>query len=51
MEVTREIGDKKNIERRYFVSSLNADAEKFAHTVRGHWWIENTLHYALDVAY
>jgi predicted transposase YbfD/YdcC len=36
---------------RLFVSSLPADAEKFAHTVRGHWGIENTLHYALDVAY
>jgi predicted transposase YbfD/YdcC len=51
VEATREIGGKKNTERRYFVSSLEADAEKFAHTVGGHWGIENTLQYALDVAY
>jgi predicted transposase YbfD/YdcC len=36
---------------RPFVSSLPSDAEKFAHTVRGYWGIENTLHYVLDVAY
>jgi predicted transposase YbfD/YdcC len=51
VEATRETGDKKNTERRYFVSSLNADEELFAQAVCGHWGIENTLHYALDVVY
>jgi predicted transposase YbfD/YdcC len=50
VESTRETGDKKETERRYFVSSLNADEELFAWAVRGHWGIENTLHYVLDVA-
>jgi predicted transposase YbfD/YdcC len=39
------------VERRLFVSSLPADAEQFARAVRGHWGIENSLHYVLDVAF
>ncbi|MGF1756530.1 ISAs1 family transposase [Photobacterium sagamiensis] len=34
---------------RYFISSAELDAEKFAHSVRGHWAIENSLHWVLDV--
>ncbi|MDR2659578.1 MAG: ISAs1 family transposase, partial [Spirochaetaceae bacterium] len=37
--------------RRLFVSSLPADAEQFAKSVRSHWRIENSLHYVLDVAF
>jgi predicted transposase YbfD/YdcC len=51
VEATRETGDKKNTERRYFVSSLEADEELFEQAARGHWGIENTFHYVLDVAY
>lgn len=50
-EETRTEKGKTSIERRYFVSSLAPDAERFAATVRGHWGIENTLHYVLDVDY
>ncbi|GHV35808.1 hypothetical protein AGMMS4952_27960 [Spirochaetia bacterium] len=51
VEETRQEGEKITIGRRYFVSSLEADAEQFAQTVRSHWGIENSLHYVLDVAF
>jgi len=47
----REEKDKVVCERRHFVSSLPANAEEFAKAVRGHWGIENSLHYVLDVAF
>ncbi|GHU52015.1 hypothetical protein FACS1894200_12490 [Spirochaetia bacterium] len=51
VEETRQEGKKITIGRRYFVSSFEADAEVFAHAVRSHWGIENSLHYVLDVAF
>jgi predicted transposase YbfD/YdcC len=33
------------------MSGLSADAEQFARAVRGHWGIENSLPYVLDVAF
>ncbi len=36
-------------ERRYFLSSLAPDAARLLVLVRGHWAIENKLHWALDV--
>ncbi len=42
-------GDIKTIERRYFINSIPAQAKRFAHAVRGHWGIENPLHWRLDV--
>jgi predicted transposase YbfD/YdcC len=50
-EETRQVKGKTTAERRYFVSSLEADAELFARAVRSHWGIENSLHYVLDVAF
>lgn len=37
-------------ERRFFISSLT-DIDKFAKSVRGHWGVENCLHWVLDVAF
>ena len=37
-------------ETRYFITSLT-DVKKFAEAVRGHWGIENSLHWVLDVAF
>ena len=48
---TREIGNKKSIEHRFFISSLAADAKKIASAVRAHWLIENALHWTLDVVF
>jgi predicted transposase YbfD/YdcC len=47
----RETPEKTSTECRYFVSSLEADPELFATTVRTHWGIENSLHYVLDVTF
>jgi predicted transposase YbfD/YdcC len=51
IEETREIGDKKSVERRFFISSLSANAKQMAETVRAHWLIENRLHWVLDVVF
>lgn len=50
VEATRTIGDQTAHETRYFISSLPADAAHLARIVRGHWTIENGLHWVLDVA-
>lgn len=42
---------KRTRESRYFVSSLAADPVRLAALVRGHWGIENHLHWVLDVAF
>ena len=36
---------------RYFISSLDAAAEKLLATVRAHWSIENSLHWSLDLTF
>lgn len=38
-------------ECRYFISSLGLGVKRFAAAVRGHWAIENTLHWCLDVTF
>ncbi|XBH01428.1 ISAs1 family transposase [Singulisphaera sp. Ch08] len=44
-------GTEKTSEVRYYISSLNVDAKRFAHAVRSHWGIENACHWSLDVTY
>ena len=52
LEATREVvGQGATVERRYFISSLAADAKQALRAVRGHWQIENSLHWVLDVAF
>lgn len=51
VESCREKGGVKSRERRYYISSKEADAEAFASAVRRHWGIENQLHWVLDVAF
>ena len=41
--------EKATIERRYFINSIEAKAKNFAKAVRGHWGVENPLHWRLDV--
>jgi len=45
------VGDKTTVERRYFLSSLKLDVETFARAVRGHWGVENKLHWVMDVCF
>ena len=51
VEAIREINGVASTERRYHISSLLADAERMGAVVRGHWGVENGLHWSLDVAY
>jgi predicted transposase YbfD/YdcC len=52
VEAYREvIGKEATIERRYFISSLEANAEQHLKAVRGHWAIENQLHWCLDIGF
>lgn len=51
VESTREINGEKSIETRYYISSIEANAEKFAVAVRSHWGVENKLHWVLDVVF
>ena len=48
---TSRHGDKETVDVRYFISSLRLGVRRFAHAVRGHWAIENTLHWCLDVTF
>jgi predicted transposase YbfD/YdcC len=48
---TSRQGDKEMVDVRYFISSLRLGVRRFADAVRGHWAIENTLHWCLDVTF
>lgn len=50
VESVRKVDGKTEVEIRYFISSLQGDAEQFGNSVRSHWGIENSLHWVLDVA-
>jgi len=51
VESLRDINGAVTREVRFFLSSLRADAKNFARAVRGHWAVENTLHWSLDVCF
>jgi predicted transposase YbfD/YdcC len=51
VEAVRDLHGKTSTERRYYLSSLELDAEKFARAVRSHWGVENQLHWVLDVVF
>lgn len=44
-------GDRCTFETCYFIMSIEIDAKLFAHAVRGHWGVENNLHWSLDVVF
>ncbi|MBK1722821.1 ISAs1 family transposase, partial [Thiocystis violacea] len=45
------IGEHHSLERRFFINSIPARAGRFAEAVRGHWGVENPLHWRLDVLF
>jgi len=54
VRVCRETTDqngKKTKEVRHFISSLPPQVERLASLIRGHWGIENRLHWSLDVTF
>jgi predicted transposase YbfD/YdcC len=48
---TREIKGKITEQKRYHLCSIEPNALKYAQAVRGHWAIENSLHWVLDVVF
>jgi predicted transposase YbfD/YdcC len=51
VEAVREVDGKTTTERRYYLSSLSLDVATFARAVRGHWGVENKLHWVMDVCF
>lgn len=48
---TREIDGVKSVSVRHYISSFDTNAEGFLEIIRGHWSIENQLHWMLDVVF
>ncbi|MGB8708455.1 MAG: ISAs1 family transposase [Methyloceanibacter sp.] len=42
---------KETVEVRYYISSLTLDVKRFARAARGHWGIENSCHWSLDMTF
>lgn len=52
VQAEREVNGVISRERRYYLCSGGiADVQEFAEAARGHWSIENNLHWVLDVAF
>jgi predicted transposase YbfD/YdcC len=51
VESEAEREGKLTRERRYYLSSARLDAAAVAQAVRGHWGIENRLHWVLDMVF
>lgn len=51
IDCERRVGENVSQEKRYYISSLPADATLILHAARTHWCIENQLHWVLDVAF
>jgi predicted transposase YbfD/YdcC len=51
VQAVREVDGKTTTERRYYLSSLSLDVATFARAVRGHWGVENKLHWVMDVCF
>jgi len=42
---------KVSVNNRYFISSLKTNAKKLGEFIRGHWAVENCLHWVLDMTF
>jgi predicted transposase YbfD/YdcC len=51
IEAQRASHGQVSMERRYYLGSRRADAATLGPVVRGHWGIENQLHWSLDVTF
>jgi predicted transposase YbfD/YdcC len=51
--VTRErrVGDQVSLEQQYYMSSVALHGAQWEEVIRGHWSIENNLHWVLDVVF
>ncbi len=46
-----EANGKETIDTRFYICSIRRSVQRFARLVRGHWGIENTLHWSLDMTF
>ena len=44
-------GNKSTTDVRYYISSLAMGVKQLARFIRGHWAIENSLHWCLDMTF
>lgn len=51
IESERLLQSKTTHQRRFYISSLPADAQQIGQAVRSHWSIENRLHWCMDVVF
>lgn len=55
VEAVRQVGGERSTEVRYYISSLPGtaprDAARLGGAVRGHWGIENQVHWVLDMSF
>jgi predicted transposase YbfD/YdcC len=51
IKAERRVGEEKSVKRRYFISSLESNAQKLLHAARTYWEIENKVHWVLDLAF
>lgn len=51
VERERQFKDKTEKETSYYMGSVENNAELYAHAVRSHWGVENSLHWVLDVSF
>jgi predicted transposase YbfD/YdcC len=51
VESERHVGGKVTCEQRYYLASITNNVQQFAQAVRGHWGVENQVHWVLDVAF
>jgi predicted transposase YbfD/YdcC len=51
IEATRVVKGEQSIENRFYISSRTLSASEALDASRGHWSIENELHWVLDVAF
>jgi predicted transposase YbfD/YdcC len=47
----RRLNGKTSVEERFYISSIDGNAKTFAYAVRGHWGVENSVHWLLDVVF
>jgi predicted transposase YbfD/YdcC len=51
LQTRTQLKDRSRFETRYYVTSSSASAQALAIAIRGHWLIENQLHWTLDVTF
>lgn len=51
VESRREIGARTEREFRFYITSLAPDAKRLGEAIRGHWSIENGLHWVMDMVF